>query len=174
TCFLRINYIFYTLVIINIFIIFQIVIFMRTFFINIIICFTFTLSLIMKLNSFQVVRFHFLHSNDCITHVSITPFYMSKLLGIFGFSGHYFHVNDNALYFIFIKCVLCEACSALPSVRQVEQKHYDLSFFSEKKETKKPYLCHLSKMEFALVPAFENLQGTGSIFWKNHSKNLHL
>src|SRR5690625_7809613 len=68
TCFLRINYIFYTLVIINIFIIFQIIIFMSTFFINFIICFTLTFSLVVNLNTFIVVIFYFLHSIDCFIH----------------------------------------------------------------------------------------------------------
>src|SRR5699024_12879656 len=46
-------------------------------------------------------------------------------------------------------CVLCEAIGSanktLHTDYQYAQNHYDLSFFYEKKETKKPDLCHLSK-----------------------------
>src|SRR5690625_156155 len=56
-----------------------------------------------------------------------------------------FHVKYNTLYFIFIKCVLCEA------VGSADQNHKTFKtflFFYEKKETKKPALCHLSKGGF--------------------------
>ncbi|MFD3020179.1 hypothetical protein, partial [Streptococcus agalactiae] len=49
---------------------------------------------------------------------------------------------NSQLYFIFIKCVLCEA------VGSADQNHKTFKtflFFYEKKETKKPALCHLSK-----------------------------
>src|SRR5699024_297076 len=56
-----------------------------------------------------------------------------------------FQVKYNTLYFIFIKCVLCEA------VGSADQNHKTFKtflFFYEKKETKKPALCRLSKGGF--------------------------
>lgn len=52
---------------------------------------------------------------------------------------------NSQLYFIFIKCVLCEAVS---SADQNHKTFKTFLFFYEKKETKKPALCHLSKGGF--------------------------
>src|SRR5699024_8500130 len=88
------------------------------------------------------------------------------------------HVKYNTLYFISIKCVLCEAIGSanktLHTDYQYAQNLLDLSFFYEKKETKKPALCHLSKGGFCSRGSFKNQQGTGSIFQNAALKNLHL
>src|SRR5699024_12409476 len=56
------------------------------------------------------------------------------------FSGNYFHVKYNTLYFMSIKCVLCEAIGSANKTMhtdyQYEQHLEDLSFFYDKKETK--------------------------------------
>src|SRR5699024_4994386 len=65
------------------------------------------------------------------------------------FSGNYFHVKYNTLYFMSIKRVLCEAIGSanktLHTDYQYAQNLEDLSFFYEKTETKNHDLCHLSK-----------------------------
>src|SRR5699024_12690047 len=69
------------------------------------------------------------------------------------FSGNYFHVKYNTLYFMSVKCVLCEAiCSANQTLHthyQYAQNHKDLSYFFDIKETKKQNFCHLSKMSIS-------------------------
>src|SRR5699024_9902936 len=133
----------------------QIIIFMGTLFINIRIRPAFSFSLIMKLNAFQIMRLHFLHSDDRITH---------KISSISGavFRRH-FHVKYNTLYFMSIKCVLCEAIGSanktLHTDYQYAQNLYDLSFFYEKKETKKPDLCHLSKRGICSRGSFKKDKG---------------
>src|SRR5699024_11617072 len=83
---------------------------------------------------------------------------MSKMLGIFGFSGHYFHVKYNTLYFISIKCVLCEA------VGRADQNHKTFKtflFLSRKKKQKNPPSATPTKA--GLLPGwFKNSRGTGS------------
>src|SRR5699024_12105431 len=72
---------------------------------------------------------------------------MSKMLGIFGVSGHYFHVKYNTLYFIFIKCVLCEA------VGSADQNHTTFKtflFFTRNKKQKNLPSAISAKGGFAL------------------------
>src|SRR5699024_6392050 len=63
------------------------------------------------------------------------------------FSGNYFHVKYNTLYFMSIKCVLCEAIGSANKTLHTDYHYphnlYDLSFFYDKKETKTPDLCDL-------------------------------
>src|SRR5699024_12549004 len=65
------------------------------------------------------------------------------------FSGNYFHVKDNTLFFMSIKCVLCEAIGSanktLHTEYQYAQNLHDLSFYYEQTETNNTSLCHLSK-----------------------------
>src|SRR5699024_12830123 len=79
------------------------------------------------------------------------------------FSGNYFHVKYNTLYFMSIKCVLCEAIGSanktLHTYYQYAQNLQDLSFFYEKKETKKPNLCHLNKKANCSRGSFKKDQG---------------
>src|SRR5699024_11738053 len=62
-----------------------------------------------------------------------------------------------------IKCVLCEAIGSaykiLHTDYQYAQHLYYLSFFYEKKETKKPDLCHLSKRGFCSRGSFKKDKG---------------
>ena len=106
---------------------------MGTLFINIRIRPAFSFSLIMKLNAFQIMRLHFLHSDDRITH---------KISSISGavFRRH-FHVKYNTLYFTFVKCVLCEALSATRRMSDQSDKNIKtFTFFSKKVKPKNDLL----------------------------------
>src|SRR5699024_3085638 len=98
----------------------------------------FCFSLIMISNSYKIFCFHFFHSSNNHRH-SRHHLFKSHF-------GINFHVKYNTLYFIFIKCVLCEA------VGSADHNHRPFNtflFFTRKtKETKKPALCHLSKGGF--------------------------
>src|SRR5699024_175534 len=78
-------------------------------------------------------------------------------------SGHYFLVMYTTLFFMSIKCVLCEAIGSanntLHTDYQYAQNLYDLSFFYKKKETKKPDLCHLSKRGICSRGSFKKDKG---------------
>src|SRR5699024_4860376 len=68
--------------------------------------------------------------------------------GIFALSGNHFQVKYNTLYFIFIKCVLCEA------VGSADQNHKTFKtflFFTRKKKQKNLPSATSSKGGFALV-----------------------
>src|SRR5699024_12555935 len=62
-----------------------------------------------------------------------------------------------------IQCVLCEAIGSanktLHTDYQYAQNLYDLSFFYEKKETKQPDLCHLSKRGICSRGSFKKDNG---------------
>src|SRR5699024_8324917 len=97
--------------------------------------------LMLVLLSFAYVQPH----NSRLDH---SPFCMSKMLGIFRFSGYHFHVKYITLYFIFIKCVLCEA------VGSADQNHKTFKtflFFSRKKKQKNLPSATSAKGGFALV-----------------------
>src|SRR5699024_12760716 len=94
----------YLLVLFDRFIIHHIIIFMCSFFINIVFRFTFPFSLIVKLNSFQIIGLHFLHTNYCKTHLFSTSLSRKFVMT----NRRNFHVKYSTLYFIFIMYVLCE------------------------------------------------------------------
>src|SRR5699024_12755054 len=139
---------------------------MSPFFITIRIRFTFAFTLIVKLNSFQITGLHFLHTNYCKTHL-----FSASLSRKFVMTNRRnFHVKYSTLYFIFIKCVLCEA------VGSADQNHKTFKtflFFLLKKKQKNPTSATLAK-GVLLSCSFKNHQGTGNIFSEDHSKNLHL
>ncbi|EPF4536383.1 hypothetical protein ACSSIW_002911, partial [Enterococcus faecalis] len=67
---------------------------------------------------------------------------------IFALSGNHFQVKYNTLYFIFIKCVLCEA------VGSADQNHKTFKtflFFTRKKKQKNLPSATSAKGGFALV-----------------------
>src|SRR5699024_2524892 len=121
---------------------------------------------IVKLNSFQIIGLHFLHTNYCKTHLFSTSLSRKFVMT----NRRNFHVKYSTLYFIFIKCVLCEA------VGSADQNHKTFKtflFFSLKKKQKNPPSATSAK-GVLLSCSFKNQQGTGSIFLEDHSKNLHL
>src|SRR5699024_12684038 len=63
------------------------------------------------------------------------------------FAGNYFDVKYNTLYFMSIKCVLCEAIGSvnktLHTDYQFAHQLSDPSFFCEIEESKKLDLCHV-------------------------------
>src|SRR5699024_12528236 len=75
------------------------------------------------------------------------------------FSGNYFHVKYNTLYFMSIKCELCEAIGSanktLHTDYQHAQKLYDLSFFYQINKTKKPDICYLEKRRICYTGWFK-------------------
>src|SRR5699024_11776976 len=128
---------------------------MLPFFINIGIRFTFPFSLIVKLNSFQIIGLHFLHTNYCKTHLFSTSLSRKFVMT----NRRNFHVKYSTLYFIFIKCVLCEA------VGSADQNHKNFKtflFFSLKKKQKNP-TSSTSTKEDLLSCSFKNHQGTYSL-----------
>src|SRR5699024_5285842 len=102
---------------------------MRPCFINAGIRFTFPFSLIVKLNSYQIIGLHFLHTNYCKTHLFSTPLSRKFVMP----NRRNFHVKYSTLYFIFIKCVLCEAVG---SADQNQKTFKTFLFFSRKKKQK--------------------------------------
>src|SRR5699024_7564595 len=142
--FLRFNTFFYSLAIVDRFIIHQIIVFMRSSFINIGIRLTFPFTLIMKLDSFQIMLLHFLHTDSCITHSFSTSLSRKFVMT----NRRNFHVKYSTLYFIFIKCVLCEA------VGSADQNHKTFKtflFFTRKKKQKNLPSATSAKGGFALV-----------------------
>src|SRR5699024_10883107 len=101
------------------------------FFINIGIRFTFPFSLIVKLNSFQIIGLHFLHTNYCKTHLFSTSLSRKFVMT----NRRNFHVKYSTLYFISIKCVLCEAVG---SADQNHKTFKRLLLFSGNKKQKSP------------------------------------
>src|SRR5690625_7802677 len=102
---------------------------MRSGFINIGILLTFTFTLIMKLYSFQIMLLHFLYTDYCKTHLFSTSLSRKFVMT----NRRNFHVKYSTLYFIFIKCVLCEA------VGSADQNHKTFKtflFFTRKKKQK--------------------------------------
>src|SRR5699024_2599917 len=139
---------------------------MRPFFINIGIRFTFPFSLIVKLNSFQIIGLHFLHTNYCKTHLFSTSLSRKFVMT----NRRNFHVKYSTLYFIFIKCVLCEAVGS--DDQNLKTFMTCLFCSSKQKQTSPPSAT--SAKGVLLSCSFNNQQGTGSIFCEDHSKNLHL
>src|SRR5699024_12788159 len=114
------------------------------FFINIGIRFTFPFSLIVKLNSFQIIGLHFLHTNYCKTHLFSTSLSRKFVMT----NRRNFHVKYSTLYYIFIKCVLCEA------VGSADQNHKTVKtflFFTRKKKQKNLPSATSAKGGFDLV-----------------------
>src|SRR5699024_4144438 len=74
-----------------------------------------------------------------------------------------------------IKCVLCEAIGSanktLHTDHQYAQNLQDLSFFYEKKETKKPDLCHLSRRRLCPRGSFKQAKGQ-VVFVKTLRRNI--
>src|SRR5699024_12589159 len=81
--------------------------------------FTFPFSLIVKLNCFYIIVLHFLHTNYCKSHLFSTSLSRKFVMT----NRRNFHVKYSTLYFIFIKCVLCEA------VGSADQNHKTFKTF---------------------------------------------
>src|SRR5699024_8933375 len=79
------------------------------------------------------------------------------------FSGNYFHVKYNTLYFISIKCVLCEAIGSANKTLHTDYKYaqnlYNFSFFYDKKKTKKHDLSNLSILVICSPDSFKKDKG---------------
>src|SRR5699024_12011445 len=105
---------------------------------------------------FQIIGLHFLHTNYCKTHLFSTSLSRKFVMT----NRRNFHVKYSTLYFIFIKCVLCEA------VGSADQNHKTFKtflFFSLKNKQKNP--CSATSAKRVLLSyTFKNQQGTGSIF----------
>jgi|SRR5699024_1303653 len=96
------------------------------------------------------------------------------MCGIFAFFRRHFQVKYITLYFTYVKSVVCDA-KTIPAISRIKWKihhlkTYNLSFFFEKKETKKPVLCHLSKRGFCSRARLKISKGQVVFFEKTAQK----
>src|SRR5699024_11867848 len=94
--------------------------------------------------SFQIMLLHFLHTDYCKTHLFSTSLSRKFVMT----NRRNFHVKYSTLYFIFIKCVLCEAVG---SADQNHKTFKTFPFFTRKKKQKNLPSATSAKGGFALV-----------------------
>src|SRR5699024_7248290 len=93
---------------------------------------------------FQIIGLHFLHTNYCKTHLFSTSLSRKFVMT----NRRNLHVKYSTLYYISIKCVLCEA------VGSADQNHKTFKtflFITRKKKQKNLTSAISAKREFIIV-----------------------